>query len=138
VIASAKAPAGVAPPPRLSNLVQDHRVRGNQLFTLEAVDHEVRRLGEIEVSELGPDRIEPLHCADIVVLVVAHQDLLGNPFDALRIEGQRLGLVGHGLGSGLGKRRLLDQGRRRGGACKNAHALNEISSLNFICHFRLL
>src|SRR5262245_57266520 len=30
-------------------LVQDHRVRSNQLFTLEAIDHEVWRLGEIEV-----------------------------------------------------------------------------------------
>src|SRR5262249_45933462 len=53
-------------------LMQDHRVRRNQLLTLEAIDDEVRRLGKIELSELGLNRIEPLHCTDIVVLVTAY------------------------------------------------------------------
>ena len=68
------------------DLVQDHRIRGDQLLALEAVDDEVRRLGKIEIGELGADRIEPLHRADVVVLVMADEDLLGNALDRLRIE----------------------------------------------------
>ena len=42
--------------------VQDHRVARNQLLTLEAVDEEARRLGEIELDELRLDRIEAIDC----------------------------------------------------------------------------
>jgi hypothetical protein len=38
--------------------MQDHRIRSDQLFALQAVDHEVRRFGEIELGQLRADRVE--------------------------------------------------------------------------------
>jgi hypothetical protein len=52
----------------------------------------VGSLGEVELSKLGADRGEAFGRAHIIVLVVAHQDFLGNALD-------RLGIKEKGLGS---------------------------------------
>jgi len=38
----------------------DHRVCSDQLFTFQAVDHEIRRFGEIKLGQLRADRVEAL------------------------------------------------------------------------------
>ena len=40
--------------------MQNHRVGRDQFFAFQTVDHEVRRLGEVQFGELRPDRVEPL------------------------------------------------------------------------------
>src|SRR5262245_40240868 len=57
-------------------LVQDHGVRRDQLFALESVDHEHWCHGHVESRELSHDRVEAFHRTAIVVLVVAHDELL--------------------------------------------------------------
>jgi hypothetical protein len=66
--------------------VQDHRVRSDQLFTLQAVDHEIRRLGEIELGQLRANRVEALYGAHIVIFIMAHENLLRDALDRFRIE----------------------------------------------------
>src|SRR6266436_1238241 len=66
--------------------VQDHRVRSDQLFTLQAVDHEIRRFGEIELGQLRADRVEALYGANVVVFIMAHEDLFRNALDRLWVE----------------------------------------------------
>jgi hypothetical protein len=70
----------------MSRAVQDHRIRSDQLFTLQAVDHEVRRFGEIELGELRADRVEAFYCADVIVFIMAHENFLRDALDRLRIE----------------------------------------------------
>jgi hypothetical protein len=67
-------------------LMQDHRVRSDQLFTLQAVDHEVRRFGEIELGQLRADRVEALHGANVVIFIMAHENLFRDALDRLRVE----------------------------------------------------
>ena len=119
--------------------MQDHGVRGNQLFALQAVDDEVRRLGKVQIGELGADHIEPLDRADVVVLVMADQDLLGNSLDGFGIEGQRLGLIGDGFSSfrWFALRRCRSGQTRRGcGAREQTCALDEASAFQFGVHRR--
>jgi hypothetical protein len=61
--------------------VQDHRIHRDQLLTLQAIDEEARRLGEIELDELRLDRIEAIDCAAIVIFVVTDEQLLRHSFD---------------------------------------------------------
>jgi glutamate formiminotransferase len=65
--------------------VQDHRVGGDQLFALEAIDQVVGCRIEIEARELLSNEVEALHGAAIVVLVVADDQLFGHAFDVLGI-----------------------------------------------------
>ena len=44
-------------------LVQDHRVHGDKLLALEAVDQKTGGLGVVELGELLIDEIEALHRA---------------------------------------------------------------------------
>src|SRR5476649_626545 len=98
--------------------MQDHRICGDEFFTLETVDYEIRGLCEIKARELRTDRVEALHCAHVVVLVVAHQDFFRDSFDGLRIEREWLSFVCHWLESCLCICRLFDQRRCGGDACK--------------------
>ena len=75
-------------------LVQDHRVGGDQLLALEAIDQEARRGREIEPGELLLDEVQALHRAAVVVLVMADDQLLRHALDALRIAAERLHRVG--------------------------------------------
>jgi hypothetical protein len=116
--------------------VQDHRIRSDQLLALQAVDHEVRRLGEVELGELCADRVQPFHGTHVVVLVMADEHLLGDAVDGFRIERHRLRLIGHKFHSrlliGLGERwRARDHRRRYGGS-----ALDEVPA--FIVHRHLI
>src|SRR3954449_9413426 len=70
-------------------LVQDHRVRGDELFPLEAVEDEGRRGGEVEAGEPLLDQGQPLHGPAVVVLVVADDQPLGHALDVLRVAGER-------------------------------------------------
>jgi len=58
-------------------LVQQHRVRRDELFTLQAVELEAGRGGEVDRRKLGADDIQPLHGAGVVVGVVAGDKALG-------------------------------------------------------------
>src|SRR5262245_2557960 len=40
-------------------LMQDHRIGGDQLLPLQAVDHEYGRLDEVELRELCRDSLQP-------------------------------------------------------------------------------
>ncbi|MCY1537754.1 hypothetical protein D9M68_732630 [compost metagenome] len=84
----------VAAERREVQLVQQHRVAGDELFALEAVELEARRGGERCRGELSPDGVEALDRAAIVVLVMAVQKLR-------RQAAQRGGIEGQGLSSGV-------------------------------------
>src|SRR5229473_1003379 len=62
-------------------LMQDHRVRRDQLFTLQPVDHKYRRLGKIHLGELAGNRVEPPHRARVIILIMADQQFFGQTFD---------------------------------------------------------
>src|SRR5262245_13054171 len=66
-------------------LVEDHRVGGNKLLALEAVDEEIGCRIKLDVSQLLGNEVEALHSAAVVVLVVADDQLLGHALDVLRI-----------------------------------------------------
>ena len=74
-------------------LVQDHRIGGDQLLALQSIDEEARRAVEVEVCELLGDEVEALHRPAVVVLVVADDQLLGHALDVLRIAAERLHFV---------------------------------------------
>ena len=73
--------------------VQDHRVHRDQLFALETIDDEGRRGGEIEFGKLLLDRVEALHRAAVVVLVVADDQTLRHSLDAGGVAAERLHAV---------------------------------------------
>ena len=89
--------------------MQDDWVCRDQLLALQAIDHELSRLGEVELCQLCPDGVEPLHCPDVVVLAMANEHFFGNAIDALWIKRQRLDFVGDGF-SCLRRRNLRDGG----------------------------
>jgi hypothetical protein len=76
------------------------------LFALHPIDHKHWRLGKVEFGELCCQRIEPLHRARVIILVMADQEFFGKTFDVLRIEGERLDVITHRsvscVGCGLG------------------------------------
>jgi hypothetical protein len=120
--------------------VQDHRIHGDELLALQAVDDEIRRLREVELGELRGDGVEPLHRAPVIVLVVARQQLLGKAVDVLGVERHGLDLVGHGLRPllyGLGKGGFA-QRARRGRARDQCRAADEVASINPVSHILLL
>lgn len=59
--ASASAPFSCAAKTVEVDLVQDHGVGRDQFFTVQAVDDDVGRLGEIQLVHLRADRVETLH-----------------------------------------------------------------------------
>src|SRR6202011_374073 len=81
-----------------------------------------------------------LNGADIVVLIVTHEDFLRDTIDSLGIERKRLWFVGHGFSSrlrrGLRERRIFHQrcGRRAGR--EQSRSLNEVTSFDYFVHFR--
>ena len=94
----AKAAAGLAFVAKTvkEKLVQDHRVHRDQLFALEPIDDEGRRRREIEFGKLLIDRVEALHRAAVVVLVVADDQTLRHSLDAGGVAAERLHAVRHG------------------------------------------
>src|SRR5262249_47335797 len=77
-------------------LVQDHRIGGDELFALETVDHKDGRGGEVERGHLRGDRGQAFDGAAVVVLPVARDQLLREAPELLRITRQRLDVVRHG------------------------------------------
>ena len=94
-------------------LVQDHRIGGDQLLALEAVDEEVGRRIEVEAGELLGDEVQALHRAAVVVFVVADDQLLGHALDVLGIAAERFHCKGHRQNSDCERHvtRSLPQGR---------------------------
>src|SRR6185437_5106010 len=80
---------------REEQLVQDHRIGGDELLALEAVDGENRCRRKIERGELLRDGVQALHRAAVIVLVVADDELLRHSLDASRYVWQWLHFVGH-------------------------------------------
>src|SRR5262245_61347005 len=76
--------------PRPSKLVQDHRVRCDELFAFKPVDEEIGCGVKVESSELLGDQVQPLYRTAVIFLVMAHDQLLRHAFDALRITPKRL------------------------------------------------
>src|SRR5262249_43292150 len=77
-------------------LMQNHRVARDQLLAFETVDHETRRVREIEFGQLRRDRIEAIDRATVIVFVMTDEQLLRHSLDPSRITGERLNAVGHG------------------------------------------
>jgi len=57
-------------------LVQDHRARSNQLFSLEAIDLEHRRALPVEAHKTRPNGVEPPQRTAVIVYVMAHEQSL--------------------------------------------------------------
>src|SRR5262249_50501851 len=76
-------------------LVQDHRIGGNQLLPLESVDHESRPLAEGACAALFRVAFRPPSRASVVVLPVAEDELLREPSQLRRVTGQWFRYVGH-------------------------------------------
>ena len=98
------------------DLVQDHRVPGDQLLALEAVERKAGRRGRGRARRARRDRAEALHRAGIVVVVVAGEQLFRQTGDGLGIErhGRGLGAKAAPVGSAAGWRRLQSPGPRPG------------------------
>src|SRR5713101_620306 len=119
-------------------LVQNHRVHRDQLFALQSVDDEPRRLGKIQFGELCGNRGQALDRADVVVFVVADKDLFGDSLYRFRIERKRLDLIRHRFCSRwrrrLGVRRLLNQRRRCRYPRGHSYAVQKIPTFDIVCH----
>src|SRR5262245_35084432 len=76
-------------------LVQDHRIGGDQLLPLQAVDHEYGRLDEVELRELCRDSVQPPYGAAVIVLPVAEDQLLRESLQSRRVTGQWLHCARH-------------------------------------------
>ena len=76
-------------------LMQDHRVRCDQFFALQSIDHEHGCCREIHARELRRDGVEPLHGTAIVVLPVTDDQLLRETLELLGIAGERSHVVRH-------------------------------------------
>src|SRR6266487_4452229 len=77
-------------------LVEDHRIGGDEFLTFESIHDEHRRSREIELRQLHSNGVESLDRPAVVVLVMADDQLFRQPFDPCRIAGQRFHYVGHG------------------------------------------
>src|SRR5262245_16240064 len=86
-------------------LVQNHRVHGDQLLALEPVDDEHGRRGHVERAELSGDGVEAPDRSAVIVLVVADEQSLRQAMELLRIATQGLHVIGHaGLTTARGYR----------------------------------
>src|SRR5215510_12218381 len=76
-------------------LVQDHRIGGDQLLPLQAVDREYGRLDEVELRELCRDSVQPPYGSALIVLPVAEDQLLRESLQSRRVTGQWLHCARH-------------------------------------------
>src|SRR5262245_38039783 len=76
-------------------LVQNHRVRCDQLLSLEAVDGEHGRRGHVERAELGDDRVEAPDRPAVVVLVVADDQSFREAIEFPRLGTRGLHVIRH-------------------------------------------
>src|SRR6266581_4184679 len=76
-------------------LVQDHRVRRDELLPLQAIDNKHGGARKIDLLELSGNRAEPFHRSAIIVVVMTEDQLLGEPAQAFRIACQRFHLKSH-------------------------------------------
>jgi hypothetical protein len=76
-------------------LVQDHRIHGDELLALEPVEQKAGSIGIIELCELLIDEVQALYGAAIVVFIVADDKPLRHAFDPRWIASERLHGVKH-------------------------------------------
>src|SRR5882762_2666360 len=76
-------------------LVQDHRIRRDELLPLQAIDHKYGCARKVERVELSGNRAEPFHRSTVIVFVMTEDQLLGEPAQAFRVAGQRSHLKNH-------------------------------------------
>jgi len=79
------------------DLMQDHRVGGDQLLPLQPVDLEHRRRRPIKALKPSLDRVQAADGTAVVVLVMAGQQAFGEAVETGRLEGQRQDPVRHGI-----------------------------------------
>jgi len=138
--ASASAPLGIALAAETVEveLVDDHRIRGDQFLALETVQDEDRRRRDVEAGQLGRDGVQPLHRAAVVVFIMADEQLLGDAFDLRRIERQLLDRILH-LGrrcGGLGRRGPQQRCGGYGGS-RDTGCADEVPASLIVAHGRL-
>jgi hypothetical protein len=51
-------------------------------LALEAIDNENGHACKVEGVESGPNRVEAVHCARVVILVMAPDELFGQSFES--------------------------------------------------------
>jgi hypothetical protein len=125
------------PEPIEEQLMQDHRVRRDQLLALQPVDDEYGGRRKIRLCQLHLDCVEALHRARVIVLVVADEQFLRHTFDATWLEGHSFDFVGHGgsPGCGLCEDEIGAQDGRCGQACRrSARGTDEIATVQVSSH----
>src|SRR5215467_12536223 len=84
--------------------MQQGRVERDQLLTLEAVDDITRRGRVVDRFELRGDGVQPPHGAAVVVLVVALDELQGEPVQEPGTAVDRCKLIAHDTPFAIAKR----------------------------------
>jgi hypothetical protein len=83
--------------------VQDHRIHGDELLALEAIDEEAGGVGVIELGELLVDEVEAFHRPAVVILVVADDQPLGHALNPDGVAGEGLHAIRHQRSSDHGR-----------------------------------
>lgn len=63
-------------------------IGGDQLFALQAIDHEDRSGRPIQVRQLLANSIQALDCAGVVIRVMAEDEFLGQPVEGSEVDGK--------------------------------------------------
>jgi hypothetical protein len=67
------------------SFVEPSGVGGDQLFALQAIDHEDRSGRPIQVRQLLANSIQALDCAGVVIRVMAEDEFSDSPLRAARL-----------------------------------------------------
>src|SRR5438046_1655977 len=79
------------------DLVQQHRVDGDQFLALQPVQAEARQLGRIARGQVGVDGVQPSHRAAVVVDVMAADQIAGQALQSDWFEGDGSRVILHYL-----------------------------------------
>ena len=71
-------------------LVQQHRIGGDQFFAFQAIQLEAGRIGKLRLFQRGADGVEPLDRAAVVVVEVTAQQPLRQAVQGCRVKRQGL------------------------------------------------
>src|SRR5262249_36823509 len=76
-------------------LVQNHRIHGDELLALKAIYEKNGRTGVVEFSKVFLDNVQTFHRAAVIVVVVADDQSLGHPLDPSGVTGKGFHAVRH-------------------------------------------
>src|SRR5262245_15192738 len=102
----------LVPEPVEEQLMQDHRIHGDELLALEAVDEKAGGGRVIEPGELLVNQVKAFDRPAIIVLVVADDQPLGHALDLGRIAGEGLHSVRHQRTSDHGRAVISSRSKR--------------------------